>query len=98
MYSVIHAREGELLYDANRLTIADVTAVEAASVEDTVHLKTGFWKAFSRLSNSDADVISLLMTGYKFKDISAMVYNARYRIRIAKKRFRRELEREEIST
>ena len=97
MYSVINAKEGARLYDSGGLTLSDVTPTKAASVEDTVHLKGGFWKAFSRLSPGDADVITLLMTGYKFKDISNLVHNARYRIRKAKKRFRKELGREEIN-
>lgn len=96
MYSVIGAKEGEVLYDSG-LTLADVTPEQGASVENTVHLKTGFWKAFNRLSDGDADVITLLMSGYRFRDIENLVHNARYRIRKAKKRFRKELGREEIN-
>jgi len=97
MFGVVIAKEGELLYDFSGLTLKDVTPEESASVEDIVHLKTGFWRAFSRLPPGDADVITLLMTGYKFKDVSMMVHNARYRIRKAKKRFKSELGREDIN-
>ena len=84
--------EGVRLEDG--LVLRDIVAQEQAEVETTVHLKLGFWNAFSRLSEDDADVISLLMQGFKYKDMA--VNNARYRIRIAKKRFEVELGKEGI--
>jgi hypothetical protein len=99
MYDIVEqsTEEGERLYDSNRLTIGDVTRLEQPDVEDAIHLRIGFWKAYNRLSDVNADVISMLMSGYKFKDISELVHNARYRIRIARKRFREELDREGVN-
>jgi hypothetical protein len=85
------------LYDTDGLTLADVVALEMPDVQEVVHIRLGFWKAFQKLSESDAEIISLLMVGNKYKDISTTISNARYRIRIAKKRFEAELHKEGIS-
>jgi hypothetical protein len=88
--------EGDVLYDGNRRTLGEVVPLEQADVETTAHLRIGFWQAFERLRPGDADIISLMMYGFKYKDISEAVHNARYRIKIARKRFKAELEREGI--
>ena len=85
------------MYDGAGRTLADVVDMEQPNIEDAVHLRISLWKAFKRLPKNDADVISLLMIGYGYKDISPMIHNARYRIRIAKKRFQKELDREGIN-
>ena len=95
--STVDVDEGELLYDDNSLILGDIVVLEQPQIEETVHVKMGFWSAFARLSESDAETISMLMIGYKYKDIAVTVNNARYRIKIARKRFKKELLKEGVN-
>lgn len=81
----------EDLYDGTRRTLGEIIPLETPDIEDEIHIRTAFYNAYNRLSEQDADIIYLLMCGYKFKDISVSVKNARYRIKIARKRFKSEL-------
>ena len=89
--------EGGFLYDGTGLTLGDIVALEQPDIEDMIHLQIGFWNAFDKLAEQDAAIISQLMRGFKYKDISETIHNARYRIRLAKKRFENELDKEGIS-